>query len=71
MKRANKKKRTNVNVFSNNHITLNLEGKSLVSAIAASVLAIAVAAKLLTMSSSEVSELMQAIISSLISALAG
>lgn len=71
MKRANKKKRTNVNVFSNNHITLNLEGKSLVSVIVASVLAIAVAAKLLTMSSSEVSELMQAIISSLISALAG
>ena len=70
MKRANKKKRTNVNVFSNNHITLNLEGKSLVSVIVASVLAIAVAIKLLTMSSSEVSELMQAL-SSLISALAG
>ena len=71
MKRANKKKRTNVNIFSNIHITLNLEGKSLVSVIVASVLAIAVAAKLLTMSSSEVSELMQAIISSLVSALAG
>ena len=70
MKRANKKKRTNVNVFSNNHITLNLEGKSLVSVIVASVLAIAVAIKLLTMSSSEVSELMQAIISSF-GALAG
>lgn len=70
MKRAKKKERINVNVFSNNHITLNLEGKSLVSAIVASVLAIAVAAKLLTMSSSEVSELMQAIISSF-SALAG
>ena len=70
MKRANKKKRTNVNVFSNNHITLNLESKSLVSVIVASVLAIAVAIKLLTMSSSEVSELMQAIISSF-GALAG
>lgn len=70
MKRAKKKERINVNVFSNNHITLNLEGKSLVSAIVACVLAIAVAAKLLTMSSSEVSELMQAIISSF-SALAG
>ena len=70
MKRANKKKRTNVNVFSNNHITLNLEGKSLVSVIVASVLAIAVAIKLLMMSSSEVSELMQAIISSF-GALAG
>jgi hypothetical protein len=70
MKRANKKKRTNVNVFSNNHITLNLEGKSLVNVIVASVLAVAVAIKLLTMSSSEVSELMQAIISSF-GALAG
>ena len=70
MKRANKKKRTNVNIFSNIHITLNLEGKSLVSVIVASVLAIAVAIKLLTMSSSEVSELMQAL-GSLISALAG
>lgn len=70
MKRANKKKRINVNVFSNNHITLNLEGKSLVNVIVASVLAVAVAIKLLTMSSSEVSELMQAIISSF-GALAG
>lgn len=70
MKRANKKKNVNVNVFSNINITLNLDGNSLVNAIAACVLVTALAAKLLTMSSSEVSELMQAI-SSLISALAG
>ena len=70
MKRANKKKSVTVSVFSNNHITLNLDSKSLVSVIVASVLTIAVAIKLLTMSSSEVSELMQAIISSF-SALAG
>ena len=70
MKRANKKKSVTVNVFSNNHITLNLDGKSLVNVIVACVLAVALAAKLLTMSSSEVSELMQAI-SSLFSALAG
>lgn len=70
MKRANKKDGVNVNVFSNINITLNLDGKSLVNAIVACVLATALAAKLLTMSSSEVSELMQAF-SSLISALAG
>ena len=70
MKRANKKKNVNVNVFSNINITLNLDGNSLVNAIAACVLVTALAAKLLTMSSSEVSELMQAL-SSLISALAG
>lgn len=70
MKRANKKESVNVNVFSNINITLNLDGKSLVNAIVACVLATALAAKLLTMSSSEVSELMQAF-SSLISALAG
>lgn len=70
MKRANKKKSVTVNVFSNIHITLNLDGKSLVKAIVVCVLAVALAAKLLTMSASEVSELMQAI-SSLFSALAG
>ena len=70
MKRANKRNSVTVNVFSNNHITLNLDGKSLVNVIVACVLAVALAAKLLTMSSSEVSELMQAF-SSLISALAG
>lgn len=70
MKRANKKKNVTVNVFSNNHFTFNLDGKSLVNAVVACVLATALAAKLLTMSSSEVSELMQAF-SSLISALAG
>lgn len=70
MKRANKKKNVTVNVFSNNHFTFNLDGKSLVNAVVACVLATALAAKLLTMSSSEVSELMQAI-SSLFSALAG
>lgn len=70
MKRANKKKSVTVSVFSNNHITLNLDGNSLVNAIAACVLVTALAAKLLTMSSSEVSDLMQAF-SSLISALAG
>ena len=70
MKRANDKKSVNVNLFSNINITLNLDGNSLVNAIAACVLVTALAAKLLTMSSSEVSELMQAL-SSLISALAG
>ena len=70
MKRANDKKSVNVNLFSNINITLNLDGNSLVNVIAACVLVIALAAKLLTMSSSEVSELMQAL-SSLISALAG
>lgn len=70
MKRANKKKNVNVNVFSNINITLNLDGNSLVNVIAACVLVTALAVKLLTMSSSEVSELMQAL-SSLISALAG
>lgn len=70
MKRANKKKNVNVNVFSNINITLNLDGNSLVNVIAACVLVTALAVKLLTMSSSEVSELMQAI-SSLFSALAG
>ena len=70
MKRANKKKNVTVNVFSNNHITFNLDGKSLVKVIVACVLAVALAAKLLTMSSGEASELMQAI-SSLFSALAG
>ena len=70
MKRANKKDDVNVNILSNINITLNLDGKSLVNTIVACVLAVALAAKLLTMSSSEVSELMQAF-SSLISALAG
>lgn len=70
MKRANDKKNVNVNVFSNINITFNLDGNSLVNVIAACVLVTALAAKLLTMSSSEVSELMQAL-SSLISALAG
>lgn len=70
MKRANDKKSVNVNLFSNINITLNLDGNSLVNAIAACVLVTALAAKLLTMSSSEVNELMQAL-SSLISALAG
>lgn len=70
MKRANKKDGVNVNILSNINITLNLDGKSLVNTIVACVLAVALAAKLLTMSSSEVSELMQAF-SSLISALAG
>lgn len=70
MKRANKKDGVNVNILSNINITLNLDGKSLVNTIVACVLAVALAAKLLTMSSSEVSDLMQAF-SSLISALAG
>jgi len=70
MKRANKKDDVNVNILSNINITLNLDGKSLVNTIVACVLAVALAAKLLTMSSSEVSDLMQAF-SSLISALAG
>lgn len=70
MKRANKKDGVNVNILSNINITLNLDGNSLVNTIVACVLAVALAAKLLTMSSSEVSDLMQAF-SSLISALAG
>ena len=70
MKRANKKDDVNVNILSNINITLNLDGNSLVNTIVACVLAVALAAKLLTMSSSEVSDLMQAF-SSLISALAG
>ena len=70
MKRAIKKDDVNVNILSNINITLNLDGKSLVNTIVACVLAVALAAKLLTMSSSEVSDLMQAF-SSLISALAG
>ena len=70
MKRDNKKDGVNVNILSNINITLNLDGKSLVNTIVACVLAVALAAKLLTMSSSEVSDLMQAF-SSLISALAG
>lgn len=70
MKRANKKDGVHVNILSNINITLNLDGKSLVNTIVACVLAVALAAKLLTMSSSEVSDLMQAF-SSLISALAG
>ena len=70
MKRANKKDGVNVNILSNINITPNLDGKSLVNTIVACVLAVALAAKLLTMSSSEVSDLMQAF-SSLISALAG
>ena len=70
MKRANKKDGVNVNILSNINITLNLDGNSLVNTIVACVLAVALAAKLLTMSSSEVSDLMQ-VFSSLISALAG
>lgn len=70
MKRANKEKNVSVNIFSNINVTFNFDGKSLSNAIVACVLAFALAAKLLTMSSSEVSDLMQ-VISSLFSALAG
>ncbi len=69
MKRA-KDKNVSVNVFSNIQVTINLDGKSVAAVVVACVLAGAVAAKLLTMSPSEVSELMQAISSVIISALA-